>query len=110
VHFRASALLPLNLCRHRATRASCHPTKKAVINHGQQHQRRDAFRAWSVSPTWTDRQGRSTLCDRGGVRERTRTGQSAQRRVCGTRAWGLGHVYRVLRGLVDEGDANYAVR
>ena len=90
------------------TRATYHLTTKAVNNHNhdQQHQWRAVFRARQrVFPTWTDRQGQSTLCDHGGIRERARTDQSAQRCICGIHVWVLGHGPRareVLRaGLVE---------
>ena len=56
--------------------------------------------------------GQSALCDRGGVRERARTAQSAQRRVCGIRAWPRGDwdTDGGGRELVEEEDANCAVR
>ena len=84
--------------RYGATRASRHSATKTVsVDNGndQQHERRAVLGArQSVPPIRTDRQGRRALCRRGRGRERARTDESAQRRLCGVRSRGLGHGWR----------------
>ena len=81
----------------RASRDSATKTVSVDIGNSQQHQRRAALGArQGVPPIRTDRQGRSPLCRRDRGRERARTDQSAQRRLCGVRARGLGYGWRGL--------------